>query len=329
MFQRLDQLRAGSMFILTGLAGAGKSHLATSARNGGTIWLLDTEGAAQSLLNKPEIHKNIQAVQTLSLKQLVDAMREVRRNGKPGDTVILDSISKVLQAMRSHAQQRAGGDVDRKTSLAYDEHASVNRNMQTIYTGLTELKQAGFHVIVIGHLAKKYQSAGSALQDIGLRVLADENITYEADAILLVERAGHRRTVTPIIKPPRQRHLQLSQEYPAILATLYPDQVPTADVQNVVVASRSGDMVMEAAPEAPDNVSTFPAPDAKKSVSAPKTVEEAEQRFYARWGVAIGGTTWAAVQKYLGYRSPKPQSVDEWIELAAEVRDMQEREQVA
>ncbi len=304
MFQRLDQLATGSMFILTGQAGAGKSHLAASARRSGTIWVLDTEGASQSLLGKPGVHQDVRAVQTLSLRQLLDAMREVRRVGRPGDTVILDSISKVLQAMRSHAQQRAGAEVDRKTSLAYDEHASVNRNMQVIYTSLTELKQAGFHVLIIGHLAKKYQSSGNALADVGLRVLADESITYEADAILLVERNGQRRSVTPIIKPPRQQHLQLNQEYPATLATLYPDQVPAET---------------EADPaEAPVNVTAFPAEEARSG--APRTPEEAERRFFARYGEAVGGGTWSAVQKYLGYRSSKPTTIDEWIEVGAEVR---------
>src|SRR4028118_2283126 len=90
MFQRLDQLSAGTMFIITGQAGSGKSHLAASARRSGTIWVLDTEGASQSLLGKPGVHADIRAVQTLSLRQLLDAMREVRRSGKPGDTVILD-----------------------------------------------------------------------------------------------------------------------------------------------------------------------------------------------------------------------------------------------
>ena len=32
MFQRLDELQTGSLYILTGQAGAGKSHLAASAR---------------------------------------------------------------------------------------------------------------------------------------------------------------------------------------------------------------------------------------------------------------------------------------------------------
>ena len=309
MFQRLDQLSTGTMFILTGLAGSGKSHLAASARRSGTIWVLDTEGASQSLLGKPGVHADIRAVQTLSLRQLLDAMREVRRSGKPGDTVILDSISKVLQAMRSHAQQRAGAEVDRKTSLAYDEHASVNRNMQLIYTGLTELKHSGFHVLIIGHLAKKYQSTGNALADVGLRVLADENITYEADAILLVERTGQRRAVTPIIKPPRQRHLQLNQEYPATIVTLFQDQAPPK-----AATATDGDSTVAAGA----NVMAFPAEEARSGV--PRTPEEAERRFFARYGEIVGGGTWTAVQRYLGYRSPRPETIEDWIEVAAEVR---------
>jgi hypothetical protein len=199
MFHPLDQLRAGALFILTGAPGAGKSHLAASARRSGTIWLLDTEGAAQHLVGKPGIHAAIQVVQTL-----------------------------VLQAMRAHAQQRAGGDTERKVALSYDEHASINRNMQLIYTGLTELKHAGLHIILIGHLTKKYQTSGSALKDVGLRVLADEAISYEADAVLLVERNGRERTVTPIIKPPRPAHLQLDVRYPATVVTLDPDQAAAA-----------------------------------------------------------------------------------------------------
>jgi adenosyl cobinamide kinase/adenosyl cobinamide phosphate guanylyltransferase len=309
MFQRLDQLRSGSLFIVTGQAGAGKSHLAASARRSGTVWVLDTEGAAQNLINKPGIHREIQAVQTLSLRQLLDAMREIKRSGRPGDTVILDSISKVLQAMRAYAQQRAGAETDRKSSLSYDEHASVNRNMQAIYTGLTELKHAGFHVIVIGHLAKKYQTNGTALSDVGLRVLADENISYEADAVLLVERNGAKRTVTPINKPPRQPHLQLNQEYPAVLATLYPDQAApeSAAIGSAPVAEASG------------KVTTFPTDDARGN-GAPKTPREAERRFFARYGELIGGTTWEDVETFLGYPGDKPTTVQEWVELAAEVR---------
>src|SRR5215213_6031487 len=65
MFQSLDQLITGSLFILTGQAGAGKSHLAARSRRNGTVWILDTEGASKNLLGKPGVHKAIQAVQTL------------------------------------------------------------------------------------------------------------------------------------------------------------------------------------------------------------------------------------------------------------------------
>ena len=136
MFRPLSELHSGSLFILTGRPGAGKSHLAASVRWSGTIWLLDTEGAAQHLVGKPGIHGDIRVVQTLLLRQLLQALAEIKGTGRSGDVVVLDSISKMLQAMRAHAQQRAGGETDRKASLSFDEHASVNRNMQGIYTVL-------------------------------------------------------------------------------------------------------------------------------------------------------------------------------------------------
>ncbi|ABU59450.1 hypothetical protein Rcas_3400 [Roseiflexus castenholzii DSM 13941] len=37
MFQRLDELHTGSLYILTGQAGAGKSHLAAAARRTGAL----------------------------------------------------------------------------------------------------------------------------------------------------------------------------------------------------------------------------------------------------------------------------------------------------
>ena len=74
MFQRLDELQTGSLYILTGQAGAGKSHLAASARRGGTLWVLDTEGAAQNLQGKPGMHRRIQVVQTISLRALMQAI---------------------------------------------------------------------------------------------------------------------------------------------------------------------------------------------------------------------------------------------------------------
>lgn len=315
MFQRLDELQTGSLFILTGQAGAGKSHLAASARRGGTLWVLDTEGAAQNLQGKPGIHKRIQVVQTISLRALIQAMEEIKRQGKPGDTVLLDSISKIFQAMRAYAQQRAGSETDRKTSLAYDEHASVNRNMQVVYTSLSELKQAGFHVIIIGHLARKYRASdGGSLHDDGLRVLADEQIAYEADAILLVERDGDQRTITPIVKPPRPSHLKIDKAYPAAITTLYPDLAQPAK-------GRKGEREQpaEAAPETIDDAAAREAPSGP--AGPPRDAAEAEQRFFARYGDSVGGTTWQSVQRYLGHLLPRPTSVEGWIAVAEEVRD--------
>jgi hypothetical protein len=338
MFQRLDELQTGSLYILTGQAGAGKSHLAASARRSGTLWVLDTEGAAQNLSSKPGIHRRIQVLQSLSLKALVDAMDEIRKLGKTGDTVILDSISKVFQAMRAYAQRRAGAETDRKTGVGYDEHASINRNMQAVYTGLTELKQAGFHVVVIGHLARKYRAQDSGLQDEGLRVLADEQIAYEADAILLVEREGDERTITPIIKPPRPAHLKMNKRYAATLATLYPDMVPDEAKAKAragdKAAGRKGDTAVGRRAEveqqsdveepAADALEFAPAP-AQPVASAPATpprdAAEAEQRFFTRYGEIIGGDNWANVQSYLRSRAPKPTTVEGWIAAAEAVRD--------
>jgi len=336
MFQRLDELQTGSLYILTGQAGAGKSHLAASARRGGTLWVLDTEGAAQNLSSKPGIHRRIQVLQSLSLKALVEAMDEIRKLGKTGDTVILDSISKVFQAMRAYAQRRAGGETDRKTGVGFEEHASINRNMQAVYTGLTELKQAGFHVVVIGHLARKYRADSGGLQDEGLRVLADDQIAYEADAILLVEREGEERTITPIIKPPRPAHLKMNKRYAATLATLYPDLVPDAEKAKPAGA-RAGDKAKSRAaepaqpePDAQDEDIDFaPAPAAAPVATAPSSATphpprdaaEAEQRFFTRYGEIIGGESWDNVQSYLRSRAPKPTTIEGWIATAEAVRD--------
>jgi hypothetical protein len=335
MFQRLDELQTGSLYILTGQAGAGKSHLAASARRSGTLWVLDTEGAAQNLSSKPGIHRRIQVLQSLSLKALVDAMDEIRKLGKTGDTVILDSISKVFQAMRAYAQRRAGAETDRKTGVGYEEHASINRNMQAVYTGLTELKQAGFHVVIIGHLGRKYRAQDSGLQDEGLRVLADEQIAYEADAILLVEREGDERTITPIIKPPRPAHLKMNKRYAATLATLYPDMVPdeakakarasdkAAGRKNDGAAERRAEVEQQADVEEPaDDLEFAPAqPAASSPAVPPRDAAEAEQRFFTRYGEIIGGDNWTNVQSYLRSRAPKPTTVEGWIAAAEAVRD--------
>jgi hypothetical protein len=54
----------------------------------------------------------------------------------------------------------------------------------------------------------------------------------------------------------------------------------------------------------------------------PATPEEAEQRFYVRYGAIIGGQDWASIQRYLKEpRRPAPTTVEQWITAAEAVRD--------
>lgn len=54
--------------------------------------------------------------------------------------------------------------------------------------------------------------------------------------------------------------------------------------------------------------------------TAPMSPVEAERRFFAKYG-ENAGTTWAAVQGFLGKPAPKPTTVQGWIALAESVRD--------
>jgi hypothetical protein len=53
----------------------------------------------------------------------------------------------------------------------------------------------------------------------------------------------------------------------------------------------------------------------------PTDTTEARNRFFARYSSVVGGTTWAAVQRYLGLRIMEPATVEAWIEVAETVRD--------
>lgn len=57
------------------------------------------------------------------------------------------------------------------------------------------------------------------------------------------------------------------------------------------------------------------------TTTAPRDAAEAEQRFYARYAEQIGGTTWQAVQRYLGHLLPRPSTVEEWIAVGEELRE--------
>jgi hypothetical protein len=54
----------------------------------------------------------------------------------------------------------------------------------------------------------------------------------------------------------------------------------------------------------------------------PTTPEEAEARFFTRYGEIIGGGSWANVRRYLKEpRRPEPATVEQWIAAAEAVRD--------
>lgn len=56
------------------------------------------------------------------------------------------------------------------------------------------------------------------------------------------------------------------------------------------------------------------------TTTIPKTADEAQQRFYARYGDHIGERTWDAVEAFLGHQHPCPTSVEEWIAVGQEAQ---------
>lgn len=54
--------------------------------------------------------------------------------------------------------------------------------------------------------------------------------------------------------------------------------------------------------------------------TAPKTADEARERFFARYGERVGGRTWTDVEQFLGHQMPYPKSVEEWIAIGQEAQ---------
>jgi len=80
--------------------------------------------------------------------------------------------------------------------------------------------------------------------------------------------------------------------------------------------------------DAPAEVAAVAAPLEQPAPVAPvrpASSEEAERRFYARYGKQISGGDWATVQAYLGTDMPKPTIVEGWLNTARLVRDAGER----
>jgi hypothetical protein len=73
-------------------------------------------------------------------------------------------------------------------------------------------------------------------------------------------------------------------------------------------------------PAATDKVITTEEP-AAPAQEPPSSPEEAERRFYARYGFTIGGDTWADVKRYLRQpRRPHPATIEQWYATARAVR---------
>lgn len=70
----------------------------------------------------------------------------------------------------------------------------------------------------------------------------------------------------------------------------------------------------------PPRPARAPAERAAGNGHAPRNPTEAEQRFFGRYSEAIGGADWAAVQRYLASRAPKPTTIEGWIAAAETVR---------
>jgi hypothetical protein len=126
--------------------------------------------------------------------------------------------------------------------------------------------------------------------------------------------AEARQTVIEVIAAEYLERTQLA-------ARQHAGQMPAGQTAAAATAAAvGGDLVLPHAPAQP------PAPDEQSAptpapAQPPRTPEEAERRFFRRYGEIIGGEQWQAVQTYLATRAPKPTTVDGWISAAEAVRD--------
>lgn len=104
------------------------------------------------------------------------------------------------------------------------------------------------------------------------------------------------------------------------------DAVDAADVRRMAEAE-ARQAVMDAIAE---DIAAYHGQQAERQRAAlpapapagpPRTAEEAEQRFFARYGEIVGGESWLDVRSYLRMQEPKPTTVEGWIAAAAAVRD--------
>lgn len=73
----------------------------------------------------------------------------------------------------------------------------------------------------------------------------------------------------------------------------------------------------EQRPPRPEPPQGKPAPP--QGSQKPRNVSEAKERFFARYGEVLGGTTWRHVEDFLGVQELEPNNVDGWIDAAQRV----------
>lgn len=91
-----------------------------------------------------------------------------------------------------------------------------------------------------------------------------------------------------------------------------------AEARQAVMDAIAEDITVYQEQQAERQRAALPAP---APAGPPRTADEAEQRFFARYGAIVGGASWLDVRAYLGVEQPKPATVEAWIAAAAAVRN--------
>ena len=139
-----------------------------------------------------------------------------------------------------------------------------------------------------------------------------------ADALVTVaigdDEAGHT-------DPAEIRHLAIAEARQLVIETVaaeylertqlaarqHAGQLPAGQVASAATAAAAQPIVEEQL--------------AQPANGRPATPEEAERRFFARYGAIVGGESWLDVRAYLAIGDPKPTTIEGWYRIAEAVRD--------
>src|SRR5262245_41273243 len=146
-----------------------------------------------------------------------------------------------------------------------------------------------------------------------------------ADALVTVSVSEEEAEITD---PAEVRRMAIAEARQIVIETVAAEYLERTQLAARGAAGQlpPGQTATEAT-EADRSAPPAAAPSAGAEQSAPatngrpKTAQEAETRFFARYGEIVGGEDWKAVQTYLGSRTPKPTTVEGWFNAAEAVRD--------